>query len=85
MKRLYRSETNKVLAGVMGGIGEYANVDPVILRAGYVALCVFTAVIPGILTYFLLALIIPRKPKGETVKTEAEKETLWDTAEKPAE
>lgn len=65
MKRLYRSETNKVVAGVLGGIGEYANIDPVILRAGYVALCIFTALIPGIITYFILTIIIPRKVKIE--------------------
>ncbi len=70
MKRLYRSETNKVIAGVMGGIGEYGNIDPVILRAGYIALCIFTAVIPGIITYFLMVIIIPRRGKGEKVEVE---------------
>lgn len=60
MKRLYRSNTNKVLAGVMGGFGEYANVDPVVIRAIYIILTVFSGVFPGLLTYFILMLVIPK-------------------------
>jgi len=43
IKRIYRSNNNKVVAGVFGGIGEYFNVDPVILRLVWIFVWVFTA------------------------------------------
>lgn len=61
-KRLYKSNDNKVFAGVMGGLGEYFNIDPVILRVIWVLVVVFTAFVPGIVTYVLSAIIIPKKP-----------------------
>ena len=38
MKQLYKSNTNKKVAGVCGGIGEYLGIDPTIVRLGFVAL-----------------------------------------------
>lgn len=61
-KKLYKSKENKVLAGVMGGIGEYLDVDPVILRVVYIVISSFTAVVPGVLAYVIMAFIIPNKP-----------------------
>jgi phage shock protein C len=55
-QRLMRSRTDKVIAGVAGGIGQYLAVDPVIVRLAFVALC-FTGV--GILLYPVLWLIMP--------------------------
>ena len=37
MKRLYRSEKNRMIAGVCGGIAEYFNIDPTLVRLGFVA------------------------------------------------
>ena len=53
-KRLYRSRSNRILAGVCGGIGEYFNIDPVIVR-------ILAVVIPGFgwVAYLVCALIIP--------------------------
>ncbi len=62
MKRLYRSKENRVISGVIGGLGEYYNVDPVLLRLGYIFLAVFTAIIPGIVAYIIAIFIIPEKP-----------------------
>ena len=62
MKKLYKSRKNKVLAGVMGGLGEYFDVDPVILRLGYLLIVIFTAVFPGIIIYIVAALIVPEAP-----------------------
>lgn len=62
MKRLHKSETNKVFFGVIGGLGEYFGVDPVLLRLGYLLLLIFTGFIPGIIVYLVAALIVP-KPK----------------------
>ena len=61
MKRLYRSKDNKVFCGVIGGFGEYFGVDPVILRVGYVFLSVFTGIIPGLIAYFIVCMIMPKK------------------------
>ncbi len=70
MKRLYRSDKNKVIAGVMGGIGEYANVDPVVIRAFYLAITIFSAVFPGIIVYLLLILVIPKHPNFKEAHAE---------------
>lgn len=59
-KRLYRSKTNKVIAGVCGGLGEYFNVDPVVIRIGVV---IFTlAGGAGVLGYLIGWLVIPEAP-----------------------
>ena len=60
MKRLYRSAKNRVLGGVCGGIGEYFNVDPTIVRLLWI-LFGLTAV--GVVFYFIAWFIIPRNPK----------------------
>jgi len=62
MKHLYRSDTNKVLAGVLGGLGEYFDVDPVLLRLAFVFLLLATAVVPGVIAYLAAVFIVPRKP-----------------------
>ncbi len=61
-KKLYRSDTDKVLAGVIGGLGEYFDIDPTILRLGYLLIAVATAVFPAIIAYFVACLIVPKKP-----------------------
>lgn len=61
MKKLYRSDKNKVWLGVLGGIGEYLNVDPVLIRLIFILLFVFTGIVPGFITYLLAAAIMPKK------------------------
>ncbi len=73
-KHLYRSRENKAIAGVMGGFGEYLEIDPILLRAIYLGFSVFTALAPGILVYILMAIIIPLKPKVIHVKAEVKNE-----------
>ncbi|KPJ71864.1 hypothetical protein AMJ50_00035 [Parcubacteria bacterium DG_74_3] len=63
MKKLYKSKENKVWCGVIGGIGEYLNVDPVILRVIWILIVVFTGFFPGLIAYLFVALIVPKKPK----------------------
>ena len=58
-KKLTRS-TNKVLAGVCGGIAEYFDVDPTLVRVAYVALTLFTAAFPGLLLYIIMLLLMPQ-------------------------
>lgn len=58
-KRLYKSSTNRVLCGVCGGIGEYFNIDPMIIRLIFV-LFVF-GVGSGLLAYIVAAIIMPEQ------------------------
>lgn len=61
MNRLYKSEKDKVFEGVCGGIGEYLNIDPVIIRLMWVVLVVFGGT--GIVAYIIAMLIIPKRPE----------------------
>lgn len=56
-KKLYKSNTNRMLAGVCGGIAEYFNLDPTVVRLAWVAFCALGG--SGILAYILAAIIIP--------------------------
>lgn len=58
MKKLYRS-SNRILAGVCGGIAEYLNIDPTVVRVLYIVLSFFSAAFPGLLLYLILLLFIP--------------------------
>lgn len=62
-KRLYRSQHQKMLAGVCGGIAEYFDIDPTLVRIGYVVLSFIMALLPSILLYIILMLIMPTYPK----------------------
>ena len=59
-KKLYKSNTNKVIDGVCGGIGEYFNIDPTLVRLAWVVVCALGG--SGLLAYIIMALIIPRQP-----------------------
>ena len=61
-KRLYKSDTDKVWSGVIGGIGEYFDVDPVLLRVGWIIIAMFTGFVPGLIAYVIAAVIVPKKP-----------------------
>lgn len=62
MKKLYRSETDKKLCGVLGGIAKYMGIDSTVLRIVYVLLSLFVLGCPVII-YIIAALIIPREPE----------------------
>ena len=59
-RRLYRSNTDKMLFGVCGGLAEYFSVDPTIVRVGMVVAALLNGV--GIVLYLALAIVMPRKP-----------------------
>lgn len=59
-KRLYRSYTDKMLGGVCGGLGEYFDIDPVIIRVLFFVAVLFGG--GGILAYIILWIVIPQKP-----------------------
>ena len=60
MKQLYKSNTNKKIAGVCGGIGEYFGIDPTIVRLGFVALTFLAG--GGLAAYIVAAIIMPDQP-----------------------
>ena len=61
MKKLYRSETNKSFAGVIAGLGEYFEVDPILLRLAFVPVTLASGVFPGAAAYLVAMLIVPKK------------------------
>ena len=61
IKKLYRSKDNRVFAGIIGGVGEYFEIDPVLLRVAYLLIVVFTGFVPGIIAYILAGLVVPKK------------------------
>ena len=63
-KKLYRSVSDKKLAGVCGGIAEYFGLDSTLIRVGWALVSLFG---PGILAYIICALIIPEKPDSTIV------------------
>jgi phage shock protein C len=63
-KKLVRS-ANRVLAGVCGGIADYLDIDPTVVRVVYAALSIFTTGFPGLLLYLVMLLIIPPRTKND--------------------
>lgn len=59
-KKLYKSNNNKMVAGVCGGIAEYFNLDATLIRLAWVLLCALGG--SGILAYIIAAIIIPNDP-----------------------
>lgn len=57
MKHLYKSRDNRIISGVCGGIAEYLDIDPTLIRLIWVLF--FFAFGFGLLAYFIAALIIP--------------------------
>ena len=58
MKKLYRSATDRKLCGVCGGLGDYFNIDPTLVRLGWVVLT-FMSFGAMLLGYFIAAVIMP--------------------------
>lgn len=69
-KRLYRSTTDKKIFGVCGGLAEYFNIDPVIIRViwAVLALCYGT----GLLLYLIMAFVVPVQGRGGVIDVESE-------------
>lgn len=59
-RRLYRSNTNKVIGGVCGGLGEYFDIDPVLIRVIMVLLALPNGL--GLIAYIIGWIIIPKRP-----------------------
>ena len=60
-KKLYKIEEDKKIEGVCGGLAEYLNVDPTLIRLGWALASLFTGCILGVIAYVICAVIIPKK------------------------
>lgn len=69
MKRLYRSEKDKKIAGICGGLAEYFNIDPVIPRVVFVALAIGAG--SGLLLYLIMWFIIPTESEIKSTTHES--------------
>ncbi len=65
MKKLHRS-SNRILAGVCGGVAEYFGVDPTVIRIAYVVLSLFTVAFPGLLLYIIMMVLMPNHDQIDT-------------------
>lgn len=61
-KRLYKSKTNRMIDGVCGGIAEYFNIDPTIVRLGWVIFSLAGG--SSVLAYIIALIIIPEGPQS---------------------
>jgi phage shock protein PspC (stress-responsive transcriptional regulator) len=60
---LYRSQRNKILAGVCGGIAEWLGWSPTWVRLLYVIVSVLSAAFPGTIVYIILWVVVPKAPQ----------------------
>lgn len=60
-KRLFKSNHDKMLNGVCGGIAEYFDIDPTLVRLGWVLFCAMGG--SGFLAYIIAAIVIPSNPE----------------------
>ncbi|HEX9148247.1 MAG TPA: PspC domain-containing protein [Thermoanaerobaculia bacterium] len=58
-RRLTRSNRSKMIAGVCGGLAEYLNMDPTVMRVLYVLVSVMSAAFPGVIAYIVLMFLMP--------------------------
>ncbi|MEA1964767.1 MAG: PspC domain-containing protein [Candidatus Aerophobetes bacterium] len=80
-KRLYRSKKDRMIGGVCGGIAEYFDIDPVIVRI-LAVLSIFANGI-GLIAYLIAWIIIPQNPKQVSEKEEGKlREKAEDVAQK---
>lgn len=64
-KKLYLSDTDKMICGVCGGIGEYFDIDPTLIRLAWVILSIFLAFgLGGLIMYIIASLVIPKRQQN---------------------
>lgn len=59
MKKLYRSRRNRMISGVCGGLAEYFDLDPSLVRLGWIVFSAFAG--SGVLAYIIASLVIPNE------------------------
>lgn len=71
---LYRSETNKVIGGVAGGLGEVFNIDPTLIRVLFLLAFFFGG--SGVLLYLILWIVVPSKSKVNSASSDNVRDNL---------
>lgn len=61
-KRLYRSRSDRMIAGVCAGVGKYLDIDSTVIRLLFALLAIFTGFVPGLILYLVMMFIIPDEP-----------------------
>jgi phage shock protein C len=77
-RKLFRSRKSRMFLGVCGGLAEYYRIDPVVVRVFTVLITVVSSFMPGIIAYFILALIIPLEGSQAGTSQETFRENLAD-------
>ncbi len=65
MKKLYRSQTDKMIAGICGGLGERFSIDPTLIRLAVVFVGIASGILPMVAAYIVGWIIIPVAPQQE--------------------
>lgn len=60
--RLYRSRDDRMLSGVLAGVGKYLNIDPTWVRIAYVLMTLATSFVPSLIAYVIATVVIPEEP-----------------------
>jgi phage shock protein PspC (stress-responsive transcriptional regulator) len=63
MKKLHRSRTDRKIAGVCGGLGEYLEVDPTIVRLLAIVFGIATGIFPFLIGYIIAWFVVPERPE----------------------
>ncbi|MCJ7824847.1 MAG: PspC domain-containing protein [Anaerolineales bacterium] len=62
VRRLYRSRDERMVAGICGGLAEYTNIDPTIVRLLFVAVSLLGAAPGMLLAYLVMIFVVPEEP-----------------------
>ena len=83
-KKLYRSRTDRFIAGVCGGIGQYFDIDPVIVRIIFIVATFANGA--GLIAYLILAIVVPLEPGTSAMSENEQKmESLFTKAHEKTE
>ncbi len=69
-RQLTRSTTDVRFAGVCGGIAEYLEIDPTLVRLAFVVLTLWLGIVPGCVAYLLMMVLLPEGPAVSTSRPE---------------
>ncbi|MBI4285639.1 MAG: PspC domain-containing protein [Chloroflexi bacterium] len=75
-RRLYRSQSDRVISGVCGGLAKYFDIDPVLIRVITVLIILATGIVPGLIAYIVLAIVVPLETSKATETKEAVRENV---------
>lgn len=74
-RKLYRSRNERMIAGVCGGLGEYFNIDPTLIRLLFVFLALAGG--PGLVAYIVLLIVVPEEPlSGQNMPSAASQQVI---------